>query len=208
MAQTLEALWADCERAFRQRWPSSTQRLVWGDGPRTEPVLMLIGEAPGEQESLQGKPFVGKAGKNLTAFLQAVALPREQLYVSNVVKVRPTRISAAGRTVNRPPSREEIAFFSPWLQREIGLVRPHALVTLGNVALHALMGKELSIGACHGRWLTATVPVPAENTVTLPLFALYHPASVIYNRALETVYQADLQVLRQRLAQSGTDMDS
>ena len=169
---------------------------------------MLIGEAPGEQEGLQGKPFVGKAGKNLTAFLQAVALPREQLYVSNVVKVRPTRISAAGRTVNRPPSREEIAFFSPWLQREIGLVRPRALVTLGNVALHALMGKELSIGACHGHWLTATVPVPAENTVTLSLFALYHPASVIYNRALETVYQADLQVLRQRLAQSGADMDS
>ena len=99
---------------------------------------MLIGEAPGEQEALEGRPFVGKAGKNLDGFLKAVGLRRGEIYVTNVVKLRPTRQSAAGRVVNRPPSREEKALFTPWLMREIALVRPGALVTLGNVALQAL----------------------------------------------------------------------
>lgn len=192
--EPLVSLRAECERLVQARWPEGTS-LVFGEGNATRPPLMLIGEAPGEQEARQGKPFVGKAGKNLTAFLKQVELRREDLYISNTVKLRPSKVSAAGRTVNRPPTREEIAFFLPWLIREIGLVQPRALVTLGNVPLKALAGWGETIGACHGCWREIRIPAEDARGITLPLFPLYHPASVLYNRALEAVYQEDLQAL-------------
>ncbi|MEG2208481.1 MAG: uracil-DNA glycosylase, partial [Clostridia bacterium] len=180
--------------------------LIFGDGQSENPVLMLIGEAPGEHETLQGKPFVGKAGKNLEAFLQTLHLKRGDIYISNVVKIRPTKVSAAGRVVNRPPSREEKALFTPWLMREIAVVQPGALVTLGNVALQVFL--KQSIGAVHGQWNRAVIAPPEQAAFTLPLFALYHPASIIYNPALSTVYQDDLGTLGKSLgAQSNADDD-
>ena len=152
---------------------------------------------PGEQEALQGRPFVGKAGKNLDFFLEAVHVKREEIYITNVVKVRPTKLSAAGRIVNRPPDKEEKARFTPWLMREIVLVRPQAIVTLGNVALQAFVDDV--IGNRHGRWSEANISSDDKNAFALPLFALYHPASVIYNRSLKTTYEADLQVLAETL---------
>jgi len=174
------------------------ERLVFGEGPADQPVLMLIGEAAGEQEALQGRPFVGKAGKNLDAFLQTVHLKREDIYISNVVKVRPSKISAAGRTVNRPPSRQEKALFTPWLMKEIAIVRPRAIVTLGNVALQAFV--DDSIGNRHGCWSQADIRLDGEKLFTLPLFALYHPASVIYNQSLKATYEADLRILAETLS--------
>ena len=97
--------------------------LVFGEGP-TGARVMMIGEAPGEQESLQGRPFVGKAGKNLDEFLREAGMDRAALYVTNTVKIRPTKRSAAGRIVNRPPTQEEIRLFLPWLLKEIQLVNP------------------------------------------------------------------------------------
>ena len=167
--------------------------LVFGEGPEDHPVLMLIGEAPGELEDQQRRPFVGKAGKTLDAFLEAVSLKREEIYLSNVVKIRPTKISAAGRVVNRPPSREEKAAFVPWLMKEIAIVRPQAIVTLGNVALQAFV--EDVIGHLHGRWSQAQITPEGEEAFTLPLFALYHPASIIYNGSLKAVYAQDLETL-------------
>ena len=197
--QTLAEWKQACASAFRDRWGDDADPLVFGDGEAESPQLMLIGEAPGEQEAREGKPFVGKAGKNLTAFLQSIELDRSALYVSNVVKIRPSRQSAAGRTVNRPPNRAEIAFFLPWLYREIALVKPQALVTLGNVALHAFLPENDMIGQCHGRWHEITVDADGKAGRGYRLFALYHPASVIYNRALETVYQQDVRLLRDSL---------
>lgn len=196
---TLHRLREACAAEVRTVPGLETARLVFGDGNDQAPLLMLIGEAPGQQEALQGKPFVGKAGQNLTAFLNAVGLSRDELYISNVVKIRPHRVSAAGRTVNRPPTREEIARFTPWLYREIALVRPAALVTLGNVALRAFVPAEANIGECHGRWTEALIPGEDGRTLRLPLFALYHPAAVIYRRELTAVYQADLERLRATL---------
>ena len=175
----MERFRRDCAAFFEELSVDGGKPLVFGEGPQSEPVLMLIGEAPGEQEALLGRPFVGKAGKNLDAFLQAVGLKREEIYITNVVKVRPSKISAAGRVVNRPPSREEKALFTPWLMREISIVRPHALVTLGNVALQAFVDDV--IGNRHGRWSQAVIFPSDGAAFTLPLFALYHPASVIYN---------------------------
>ena len=152
--------------------------LVFGEGRVGAPVMM-IGEAPGEQESLQGRPFVGKAGKNLDAFLAEAGMDRAALYVTNVVKFRPTKLSAAGRTVNRPPTQEEIKLFLPWLLREIGLVDPRYIITLGNVPLKALTGRGSVIGELHGRFI---------DWQGRRLFPMYHPASVIYNPSLKAVY--------------------
>ena len=85
--------------------PGRENALVFGEGPKN-PKLMLIGEAPGEQESLMGRPFVGKAGKNLDHFLALVGLVRGEIYITNVVKFRPTKTGATGRLSNRPPTRE------------------------------------------------------------------------------------------------------
>ena len=156
--------------------------LVFGEGARNARV-MLIGEAPGEQETLQGRPFVGKAGKNLDEFLVVAGLDRSALYVTNTVKFRPTKISPAGRVVNRPPTQEEIKLFLPWLKREIDLVDPECIVTLGNVPLKALMGRKAVIGDLHGQF----ADVDGQK-----MYPMYHPASLIYNPSLRAVYRDDI----------------
>lgn len=194
-AKELIHLHAECELYFNALWGDESRPLVFGDGNDQQPPLMLIGEAPGEQEALQRKPFVGKAGKNLTAFLEGVDLARSDLYISNVVKIRPSKTSKAGRIVNRPPTTAEIELFLPWLYREIALVRPKRIVTLGNVALHAFIPGQV-IGQCHGQWQQIVVEAVDTKPFRVPLYPLYHPASVIYNRALTPVYQQDLDHLR------------
>ena len=179
----MERFRAELRRFVDELYEGDKKVLVYGEGaPRAR--VMLIGEAPGEQETLLGRPFVGKAGKNLDAFLEAAGMDRSELYVTNTVKFRPTRVSPAGRTVNRPPTQEEIRLFLPWLKREIELVDPECLVTLGNVPLKALMGSRTVIGEVHGQFLAL------EGR---KLYPLYHPASVIYNPSLKAVYQADVQ---------------
>lgn len=185
------------ERFFSTLWPAEEKVLVFGEGRRDHPHVMLIGEAPGEQETLQRRPFVGKAGRNLDSFLEAVRLARSEIYITNVVKIRPTRVSEKGTVSNRPPSREELALFIPYLYEEIEAVSPALIVTLGNTALRALLGGEASIGVCHGKAQTAAIG-RTEYTV----FPLYHPASIIYNRALMPVYEEDLRRLG-ALLQSG-----
>ena len=180
-----------CRAFFDTLWPAEEKTLVFGEGRTDHPPIMLIGEAPGEQETLQGRPFVGKAGKNLDGFLQVVGLNREDIYISNVVKVRPTKVSPKGSVSNRPPNQEEQALFTPYLYEEIMLVQPGMIVTLGNVALKALLGKDAVIGAYHGRVTEATVQGQG-----LRVFPLYHPASIIYNRSLTEVYQQDLERLK------------
>ncbi len=159
--------------------------LVFGEGAPFARVMM-IGEAPGEQEALQGRPFVGRAGKNLDEFLAMSGLSRGEMYVTNVVKFRPTRISDAGRIVNRAPTQEEIQLFLPFLKREITLVKPRVVLTLGNVPLRALLGPGAVIGEMHGTLLET----PYGN-----LFPMYHPASLIYNRSLRDAYAADMGTL-------------
>ncbi len=170
--------------------------IVFGEGAEN-PALMMIGEAPGGDEEKQGRPFVGKAGKNLSAFLEVVGLKREEIYISNVVKLRPTKESPkTGKAVNRPPSAEEIAFFLPYLLEEIKAISPKVIVTLGNVPLKAVTGERKAvIGDYHGK------PTPlADGRI---LFALYHPAAVIYNRALQATYDEDLLALKAFLQKEG-----
>ena len=182
----MQAFEQECTQFFRPLWPGEDKILVFGDGNTDHPPLMLIGEAPGEQETLKRRPFVGKAGKNLDEFLQMSGLKREEIYITNTVKFRPTKRSDAGRLVNRPPTKEEIALFLPWLKREIALVAPDCIATLGNVPLKALAGDRVVIGDVHGQFLEC------EGRA---LYPLYHPASLIYNPSLRGVYAEDVKRL-------------
>ena len=189
MSGELDRMREELNRLIADLYEGEKKILVHGEGEIGARV-MLVGEAPGEQETLQGRPFVGKAGKNLDEFLELAGLERSQLYVTNAVKFRPTKRSAAGRTVNRPPTREEVSLFLPWLRREIELVAPEVIVTLGNVPLRALTGPKAVIGDVHGAF---------QNADGLRLYPMYHPASLIYNPALRPVYAEDIRRLSAHL---------
>lgn len=187
----MQKLREEMETFFGPLYEDDKKVLVHGEG-FLHARAALVGEAPGEQETLQRKPFVGKAGKNLDAFLAASGLRREDLYITNTVKFRPTRLSAAGRIVNRPPTQEEIRLFLPWLKRELHLVNPSCVVTLGNVPLNALADQKTTIGEVHGSFL--------HTEDGLLLYPMYHPASLIYNPSLREVYAEDIKHLSKWLA--------
>ena len=189
----MERIYADALSAAKAFGKVQTD-MVYGEGPAGA-QLMLIGEAPGAEETRLSRPFVGRAGKNLDAFLQVLGLQRGEIFITNAVKFRPCKMSEKGRLSNRPPARDELAAMLPCLEREIETLRPRVVVTLGNVPLKCLMGARATIGDCHAKPAVATV---LSHRFTL--FPLYHPASVIYNRALEAVYMQDIEKLRAFLA--------
>lgn len=172
-----------------------TQIFVPGEGS-LDAGLMLIGEAPGAKETELKRPFVGAAGKNLDEFLKVIHKKREDIYISNVVKFRPFKVHPTKKTKsNRPPKASEIKLCLPYLKEEISIIAPKILVTLGNTALQSVLGdKNIKIGNCHGTKIAYN-----ENTC---IFALYHPASIIYNRALADVYKDDLVLLSQLLVKN------
>lgn len=167
------------------------RRVVFGEGTINSEI-MLIGEAPGGEEEKQGRPFVGKAGQNLNNFLEILNLDRSNIYVSNVVKLRPFKLSPkTQKPINRPPNREELDFFVPILHDEIDIVKPKLIVTLGNFALkNVLKDNKISIGDCHGTLI---------KTDGRKVFPLYHPAAIIYDRSKEAVYIEDLHKLKELL---------
>lgn len=161
---------------------------VFGQGPE-KPFLVLIGEAPGGEETKQSRPFVGKAGRQLDELLAHAGIPREEVYITNVVKYRPIVIGE--RSVrNRTPAREEIEASLPLLREELLILRPQFVATLGNVPLSAILsicglGRQV-IGEAHG--LSRRVMLLDWEA---SLFPLYHPASAIYNRSLLPVCRED-----------------
>lgn len=166
----------------------SDKTLVFGEGSKRAKVFM-IGEAPGGDEEKQGRPFVGKAGKNLNEFLERVCISREEIYISNVVKLRPISLSPkTQKPVNRTPNKSEIEFFLPFLNEEISIIEPDIIVTLGNVPLKAVSGdNSIIIGDVHGTLLEIN---------GRKIFPLYHPAAIIYNRDLKDTYYDDLEKIK------------
>ena len=185
----LQRLYEECGVYFDGLYAPEKKVYVFGDGDPSARIVM-VGEAPGEQETLLGRPFVGKAGKNLDEFLQMTGLRRAELYITNVVKFRPVKISEKGRASNRPPTREEIGLFLPFLQRELEIIQPQVIVTLGNVPLKALLDPKVVIGSVHGE-------------LQGNIFPLYHPASIVYNRALRPVYEQDVLAFAQLAREKG-----
>ncbi len=166
----------------------SDDPIVFGEG-NLEAKIVLIGEAPGSKEIALGRPFVGQAGKNLDEFLEIVNLDRDDIYITNVVKIRPYRINKkTNRKVNRPPTKSEIEKYSKYLFKELDIIKPKVVVTLGNVPLQTMLrDKNIKISEFHGK---------PHGTEKINIFPLYHPAAVIYNRSLKDTYINDLERLR------------
>ena len=185
----LDSIYADVQKAA-SAFEKTEKDMVYGEGDENA-AIVLVGEAPGAEETRLLRPFVGKAGKNLDEFLFALMLHRQDIYITNVVKFRPYKQSEKGTLSNRPPEKQELAAMTPLLLREIEAIAPRVVVTLGNVPLKALHGSNATIGESHA------VPVAAHAlSHRFMLFPLYHPASIIYNRALKAVYDDDLKKLR------------
>lgn len=145
-------------------------RLVFGNGNPCA-ALVLVGEAPGADEEKQGRPFVGRAGRLLDDALEEAGLSRSGIWITNVVKIRPTEAGANGRPRNRPPTTEEKNAFRPWLEQELGIVAPRSVVCVGATAAAALLGRTVKISAERGHWLDG--PVGTEVLTT------YHPAYLL-----------------------------
>ncbi|HUZ02505.1 MAG TPA: uracil-DNA glycosylase [Thermomicrobiaceae bacterium] len=143
---------------------------VLGEGDPKAP-LVLVGEAPGGQEERAGHPFVGPAGQILGEALATVGVVREQLWITNVVKCRPTTPGVAGRLRNRAPTAEEVSWFLPWLDQELELVRPRVIVCLGATAGNGVLRRTLRVTAERGRWFVG----PGD----LPTVVTFHPAYLL-----------------------------
>lgn len=173
-------------------------KILMGDGD-PDSKIVLVGEAPGKNEIEQGKPFVGQAGKNLDEFLKILDITRDQLYITNVVKFRPIKINKeTGSISNRTPNKNEIAEFEGFLTRELSIIKPKLVVSLGNVALKSVLGNSnASIGDYHGEPMEFNM-----GQLVSTLFPLYHPASIIYKRELRDTYVDDLHKLRQYIEEN------
>ncbi|RAP32471.1 uracil-DNA glycosylase [Candidatus Marinamargulisbacteria bacterium SCGC AG-414-C22] len=143
---------------------------VFGDGPSPCDV-MIIGEGPGEQEDLSGKPFVGRSGKLLTKFLEDAGINREKdVFIANIVKCRPPK--------NRNPTKLEIEACKPYLIRQIQLVKPKVLVLLGAPSLKTVLEEKLAITKVRGKWYKASVDYMEDDLLIMPLF---HPSYLLRN---------------------------
>ena len=157
---------------------------VIGEGSH-DAEIMFIGEAPGENEAKTGRPFCGRAGKLLDKLLESIGLPRESVYITNIVKDRPPK--------NRDPLPDEIACYAPFLDRQIEIIKPKVVATLGRFSMQYVMNRyglewELApISVLHGKVLEAN---------SFKLVPLYHPAAAIYNQQLLKTLEADFQVLK------------
>ena len=147
-------------------------QVVFGEGVPTA-RLMLVGEGPGAEEDRQGRPFVGRAGQLLDAAIAQAGLSRDQGYVTNVVRCRPVKVSDA-HLENRPPRAGEIGACRVWMDAELRLVAPRALLCLGAVAAKALIDKDLRLLEARGQWLSGPRGIAALATL--------HPSYVLRQR--------------------------
>ena len=140
--------------------------------------LMVIGEAPGADEDKQGEPFVGRAGKLLDAMLEAIGFAREQVYIANIIKCRPPG--------NRDPHIEEAASCQPYLHRQIALIQPKLILSVGRISAHNLLGTEEAVGRLRGR-------VHRFDPGEIPLIVTYHPAYLLRRPQEKAKSWQDLQ---------------
>lgn len=162
-------------------------QLVFGDGnPNTS--LMLVGEAPGKEEDLVGKPFVGRSGKLLTALIQEhVGLSRAELYITNIVKHRPPE--------NRDPKAQERNYALPYLIRQIQLIAPLVILCVGRISAQSLMAKKWPLKAFRQQFFAF------EGSL---LTASYHPAALLRNPNWKPYFIEDLSIITKKLNEQST----
>jgi DNA polymerase len=167
---------AGCEQCALSQ---TRTQVVFGSGSPTA-ELMFVGEAPGFHEDKQGVPFVGAAGKLLGKLLEGIGMSRDEVWICNVLKCRPPG--------NRDPLAEEIEACEPHLWRQIELIQPRLIATLGNFATKLLSGKPAGISQVHGREQQVVL---GGNPVTL--YPIFHPAAALYTRRLLQVLEEDFR---------------
>ena len=179
------AIWAELERAVAEctkcELHESRTQAVFGVGNHNADLL-IIGEAPGRDEDLQGEPFVGRAGQLLNAMLAAIGFQREQVYIANILKCRPPN--------NRDPSPEEAACCHPWLQQQIDLVNPKVILAIGRIAAHNLLNTDASVGSMRSR---------QHSYNGIPLIVSYHPAYLLRKPVEKRKSWQDLKLVRSLL---------
>lgn len=158
---TIDELRQECRSCMKCSLGKTRTNLVFGVG-NEQAKLMFVGEGPGEQEDLQGVPFVGRAGKLLDDMLAMFDLSREDVYIANIVKCRPPK--------NRDPLPDEQDACYPWLERQIGIIRPSLLVCLGRIAAMRLIDPRYRITQQHGQWVSKD---------GMEMTAIYHPAALL-----------------------------
>lgn len=188
-AQTLDELRAAMDGYDGCLLKKRATQLVFADG-NPEAEVMLVGEGPGEQEDIQGKPFVGRAGQLLDRMLAAIGLDRTTVYIANMVPWRPPG--------NRNPTPEELALCAPFLHRQVELVAPKWLITLGNVPTQALFATSLGITRMRGQWKTLTI-----NAHTVPALPTLHPAYLLRTPASKAMAWQDMLSLKQAMGEHG-----
>ena len=150
---------------------------VPGEGPLDSKVMM-IGEAPGKDEALQGKPFVGKAGVFLNGVLKNSSIDRKDIFITNVIKCRPPS--------NRNPSYEEIDICTSWLAAQYELISPKLVILLGQVALKGFFDKKLKIGSVRGKMI---------NYLGINVFSTFHPSYALRNEVGNQIFRKDMKMI-------------
>ena len=176
-----EALRRECAGCQSCPLGETRTKLVFGDG-NPESEIMLIGEGPGEQEDLQGVPFVGPAGKLLDSMLQMINLDRSKVYIANMVKCRPPH--------NRDPQPTEQQACRCWLDRQIELVDPKIVVCLGRIAAMGIIKDDFRITREHGQWFTLSGRL---------YMATFHPSALLRDPSKRPEAFMDLRALRKEI---------
>ena len=175
--EALDAYAADTAGCIRCQLAETRTQVVFGSG-NPDAELMIVGEAPGYHEDQGGLPFAGHAGELLERLLAGIGLGRDEVYLANVLKCRPPQ--------NRDPLEAEIASCEPHLFRQIELVRPRVVATLGNFATKLLSGRSFGITRVHGQEHEVTL---ASTTVIL--YPVYHPAAALYTPSMLKALEDD-----------------
>ena len=181
--EALHATVASCEACDLHQTRTQT---VFGVGDQ-QARLMVIGEAPGADEDRQGEPFVGRAGQLLNAMLEAIGFSREQVYIANIIKCRPPG--------NRDPHAEEAAACQPFLHRQIALIQPRLILSVGRISAHNLLGTEETVGRLRGR-------THRFEPGDIPLIVTYHPAYLLRRPQEKAKAWQDLQTAYRVLGES------
>lgn len=176
-----EELKSECAGCMACSLGQTRKHLVFADGSETAEV-MLVGEGPGEQEDLQGLPFVGPAGKLLDQMLELIDLDRSKVYIANTVKCRPPK--------NRDPMNIEMDACRLWLDRQIALVDPKLIVCLGRIAAKALIKEDFYITREHGRWFDVN---------GRRVMATFHPSALLRDPGKRPEAFMDLRELRKEI---------
>ena len=178
---SLAALCESLRNCRECRLASGRTQVVFGSG-NPDASIMFVGEAPGFHEDKQGVPFVGAAGKLLTELLESVGLSRSQIYIANVIKCRPPG--------NRDPAPDEVETCKPFLLKQIQLIKPQLVCSMGNFATQTLLGRKVGITKVHGQ---------PFQLAEFRLFPLFHPAAALHNDRLRPQLEEDFQKLKRLL---------